>query len=182
MVLASPSVYGKPPQPRAASERATPNEVVPPTANGSSRSKAKAPSKTPTAPSKARSKSKGEAKKASRATTNSTTVATRRNKSAKPVARPDLFAFAAPAETRGKGAKPKPKAKKKPNAKAGKQPKRRSGAGDKVSIEEEFLIEGKLEKPSAYYILRRSQGDYDWARLDAKFLPLVLESVQDPLF
>jgi hypothetical protein len=52
----------------------------------------------------------------------------------------------------------------------------------KISLEEEFLIEGKLEKPSAYYILRRSRADYDWARLDAKFLPLVLESVQDPLF
>ena len=49
-------------------------------------------------------------------------------------------------------------------------------------IEDEFLVEGKLEKPSAYYILRRSSLDYDWARLDAKFSPLVLESVQDPLF
>ena len=47
---------------------------------------------------------------------------------------------------------------------------------------DEFLVEGKLEKPSAYYILRRSSLDYDWARLDAKFSPLVLESVQDPLF
>jgi hypothetical protein len=42
------------------------------------------------------------------------------------------------------------------------------------------LVEGRLEKPSAYYILRRSSLDYDWARLDAKFSPLVLESVQDP--
>lgn len=49
-------------------------------------------------------------------------------------------------------------------------------------IADEFLVEGKLEKPSAYYILRRSSLDYDWARLDAKFSPLVLESVQDPLF
>ena len=49
-------------------------------------------------------------------------------------------------------------------------------------IDEEFLIEGKLEKPNAYYILRRSQVDFDWARLDARFSPLVLESVQDPLF
>ena len=54
--------------------------------------------------------------------------------------------------------------------------------GGKTVITDEFLVEGKLEKPSAYYILRRSSLDYDWARLDAKFSPLVLESVQDPLF
>lgn len=59
----------------------------------------------------------------------------------------------------------------------------RSGSpGTRTVIEDEFLVEGKLEKPSAYYILRRSSLDYDWARLDAKFSPLVLESVQDPLF
>ena len=54
--------------------------------------------------------------------------------------------------------------------------------GKKVYSLDEFLVEGKLEKPSAYYILRRSSLDHDWARLDARFLPLVLESVQDPLF
>jgi hypothetical protein len=59
---------------------------------------------------------------------------------------------------------------------------RRRPAGKRTVIEDEFLVEGKLEKPSAYYILRRSSLDYDWARLDAKFSPLVLESVQDPLF
>lgn len=58
---------------------------------------------------------------------------------------------------------------------------RRSG-GKRTIIRDEFLVEGRLEKPSAYYLLRRSSLDYDWARLDAKFSPLVLESVQDPLF
>lgn len=52
----------------------------------------------------------------------------------------------------------------------------------RVSLSDDFLVEGRLEKPSAYYILRRSDADYDWTRMDAKFLPLVLESVQDPLF
>jgi len=56
------------------------------------------------------------------------------------------------------------------------------GGGKKTVIKDEFLIEGKLEKPSAYYILRRSEVDFDWARLGATFSPLVLESVQDPLF
>lgn len=57
-----------------------------------------------------------------------------------------------------------------------------SDADRKISLDEDFLVEGKLEKPNAFFILRRSQSGYDWARLDAKFLPLVLESVQDPLF
>lgn len=51
-----------------------------------------------------------------------------------------------------------------------------------ISLDDEFLVEGRLEKPSAFYVLRRSATDYDWARLDAVFTPLVLESVQDPLF
>jgi hypothetical protein len=67
------------------------------------------------------------------------------------------------------------------DAKPGKSPRKGKG-GKRNVIDEEFLIEGKLEKPNAYYILRRSQVDFDWARLDARFSPLVLESVQDPLF
>lgn len=59
----------------------------------------------------------------------------------------------------------------------------RTSAGNKsISLDDDFLVEGKLEKPSAFYVLRRSATDYDWARLDAVFTPLVLESVQDPLF
>lgn len=60
--------------------------------------------------------------------------------------------------------------------------KTRRGGRKRMTLEDEFLIEGKLEKPSAFYILRRSSLEYDWARLDARFSPLVLESVQDPLF
>lgn len=57
-----------------------------------------------------------------------------------------------------------------------------SGGGKRISLDDEFLVEGKLEKPSAFFVFRRSALDYDWARLDAQFTPLVLESVQDPLF
>ena len=66
------------------------------------------------------------------------------------------------------------------NGSSKEQPK--AGGGTKKISLDEFLVEGKLEKPSAYYILRRSQLEHDWARLDARFSPLVLESVQDPLF
>ena len=57
-----------------------------------------------------------------------------------------------------------------------------SGGGKKINLDDEFLVEGKLEKPSAFFVFKRSALDYDWARLDAQFAPLVLESVQDPLF
>jgi hypothetical protein len=52
----------------------------------------------------------------------------------------------------------------------------------RISLDDEFLVEGKLEKPSAFFVFKRSALEYDWARLDALFTPLVLESVQDPLF
>lgn len=95
-------------------------------------------------------------------------------------------ASAAPSATDAKApAKGKAKAKSKtPSSSSGdaKRERKRDDAPGRTVIEDEFLVEGKLEKPSAYYILRRSSLDYDWARLDAKFSPLVLESVQDPLF
>jgi hypothetical protein len=58
----------------------------------------------------------------------------------------------------------------------------RAGARKRISLDDDFLIEGELEKPSAFYVFRRANLGYDWARLDARFSPLVLESVQDPLF
>ena len=70
------------------------------------------------------------------------------------------------------------KAARKP---ASKTPARTPG-NKSISLDDDFLVEGKLEKPSAFYVLRRSATDYDWARMDAVFTPLVLESVQDPLF
>jgi hypothetical protein len=82
-------------------------------------------------------------------------------------------------ENRRAGAAP---TKSEKGGKASASGSRSTTGSKKISIEDEFLIEGRLEKPSAYYILRRSRAEYDWARLDAKFLPLVLESVQDPLF
>lgn len=89
---------------------------------------------------------------------------------------PTQPAATSPADTkRGAQAKPASTGKAKP---AGTS----SGGKKVISLDDEFLVEGKLEKPSAFYVLRRSSTDYDWARLDAVFTPLVLESVQDPLF
>jgi hypothetical protein len=54
-------------------------------------------------------------------------------------------------------------------------------SGGKVVIDNPFDVTAR-EKPSAFFLFQRSTMDYDWARLDARFSPLVLESVQDPLF
>jgi hypothetical protein len=84
---------------------------------------------------------------------------------------------AAPAPASGGSAPP---AASTPETKPATPPK--PGGKKVISLDDEFLVEGRLEKPSAFYVLRRSKTDYDWARLDAVFTPLVLESVQDPLF
>lgn len=85
------------------------------------------------------------------------------------------------AETPAK-ATPKPADGKNGGKSAGKKPAPVKVGKKVIAVDEEFLVEGRLEKPSAFYVLRRSSTDYDWARLDAVFTPLVLESVQDPLF
>jgi hypothetical protein len=59
---------------------------------------------------------------------------------------------------------------------------RAAGGKRRVVLDEELTIEGQLDKPNAFYVLSRAALDVDWARLDARFVPLVLESGQDPLF
>lgn len=87
------------------------------------------------------------------------------------------------ADAQGRTATKASKGTKTPKGATKASAKKPSAGGKKaISIDDEFLIEGKLEKPNAYYILRRSSIDFDWARLGATFSPLVLESVQDPLF
>jgi hypothetical protein len=61
-------------------------------------------------------------------------------------------------------------------------PERAKSSKKVISLDDDFLVEGQLDKPSAFYILKRSEADYDWARLGVELAPLVLESVQDPLF
>jgi hypothetical protein len=89
-----------------------------------------------------------------------------------------LFTMLLPWPAHAQDPTPVPAAEKK--ADPAPSPARRGGR--RIDLTEEFLVEGKLEKPNAFILFRRSQMDYDWARLDARFTPLVLESVQDPLF
>ena len=54
----------------------------------------------------------------------------------------------------------------------------RGKGGKKVyRIEEEIRIEGKIQKPEAFYVLQKSGINYDWQELKQDFLPKIVESV-----
>lgn len=71
----------------------------------------------------------------------------------------------APSEAEGAGESPKVKVE-------------RGKGGKKVyRIEEEIRIEGKIQKPEAFYVLQKSGINYDWQELKHDFLPRILDSV-----
>jgi len=53
------------------------------------------------------------------------------------------------------------------------------GAGGKkiYKIEGEIVIEGKIQKPEAFYVLQKSSINYDWHELKQDFVPKILDSV-----
>lgn len=54
----------------------------------------------------------------------------------------------------------------------------RGAGGKKVyKIEGEIVIEGKIQKPEAFYVLQKSSINYDWHELKQEFVPRILESV-----
>ena len=53
----------------------------------------------------------------------------------------------------------------------------RSASGQKVfRITEGIVVEGRIQKPNAFYVLQRSSMDYDWESLKQDFLPKILEA------
>jgi hypothetical protein len=53
----------------------------------------------------------------------------------------------------------------------------RGAGGKKVYvIKTGFVIEGRIQKPNAFYVLQRSSIDYDWETLKQDFLPKILEA------
>ncbi len=53
----------------------------------------------------------------------------------------------------------------------------RSASGQKIfRITEGIVVEGKIQKPNAFYVLQRSQIDYDWDSLKQDFLPKILQA------
>jgi hypothetical protein len=54
----------------------------------------------------------------------------------------------------------------------------RGAGGRKVyKIEGEIVIEGKIQKPEAFYVLQKSSINYDWHELKQEFVPKILDSV-----
>jgi hypothetical protein len=53
------------------------------------------------------------------------------------------------------------------------------GAGGKkiYRITEDIRIEGKIQKPEAFFIYQKSSINYDWQEMKQDFLPRILESV-----
>jgi hypothetical protein len=59
----------------------------------------------------------------------------------------------------------------------------RGAGGQKVyRITEGIVIEGKIQKPEAFYVLQRSTINYDWETLQKGFIPKILESVKHSPF
>jgi hypothetical protein len=77
------------------------------------------------------------------------------------------------------GAQQKPAAEPAP-AGADAAPKvkvERSASGQKIfRITEGIVVEGKIQKPNAFYVLQRSSMDYDWESLKQDFLPKILQA------
>lgn len=68
-----------------------------------------------------------------------------------------------------------------PEAAASDAPKvkvERGAGGRKVyRITDEIKIEGKIQKPEAFYVLQKSSINYEWTQLKQDFLPKILDSV-----
>ena len=55
----------------------------------------------------------------------------------------------------------------------------RSASGQKVfRITEGIVVEGRLQKPNAFYVLQRSSIDYDWETLNQGFLPKIIQATE----
>jgi hypothetical protein len=66
-----------------------------------------------------------------------------------------------------------------PPAEAAPKVKVEKGAGGKkvYRITEEIRIEGKIQKPEAFFFYQKSTINYDWQELKQDFLPRILDSV-----
>ncbi len=55
----------------------------------------------------------------------------------------------------------------------------RTASGQKIfRITEGIVVEGKIQKPNAFYVLQRSSMDYDWESLKQDFLPKIMQATQ----
>jgi hypothetical protein len=53
----------------------------------------------------------------------------------------------------------------------------RTASGKKIfRITDGIVVEGRIQKPNAFYVLQRSSMDYDWEGLKQDFLPKILQA------
>jgi hypothetical protein len=73
-----------------------------------------------------------------------------------------------------------------PPAQASQEPAvrvERGADGKKIyKITTEIKIEGKIQKPEAFYVLQKSSINYEWTELKQDFLPKILDSVSKSPF
>jgi len=59
---------------------------------------------------------------------------------------------------------------------------RRRRRRNKVIRLGEFRIEGTIQKPQAFYILQRSNLNFEGLELKNSFIPKIIKSVEEPIF
>ncbi len=95
---------------------------------------------------------------------------------------------AAPVQAKGKAGAAKPAdtaaaASGQTDATETKVKVERGAGGKKIyKIEGEIVIEGKIQKPEAFYVLQKSSINYDWHELKQDFVPRILDSVNKAPF
>jgi hypothetical protein len=86
---------------------------------------------------------------------------------------------AAPAKTGAAAAKPSTGAAGAGQDKTPSVKVERDASGQKVyRITDAVVIEGKVQKPNAFYVLQRSSINYDWAELKEDFVPKIVDAVR----
>jgi hypothetical protein len=90
----------------------------------------------------------------------------------------------APPPTRTPPAAPAAAPAAPPAADAAPKVKVEKGAGGKkvYRITEEIRIEGKIQKPEAFFFYQKSTINYDWQELKQDFIPKILDSVSHSPF
>ncbi len=87
----------------------------------------------------------------------------------------------APSPARNSATPPAPGAPAAPDAPKVKV--ERGTGGHKVyRITEEIRIEGKIQKPEAFFFYQKSSINYDWQELKQDFIPKILDSVSKAPF
>lgn len=58
----------------------------------------------------------------------------------------------------------------------------KSGRKKVYRIKTEIVIEGRIQKPNAFYVLQRSNINYEWVDLKQEFVPRLLQTVREKPF